>query len=65
MDTMLSFLPAYMLEKDPSKRPDIYQVCYVAFQLAGKENPVPNMNVSSSFSFSLFLSLFTEAWVVG
>ena len=35
-----------MLEKDPSKRPDIFQVCYVAFQLLGKENPVPNMNVS-------------------
>nr|KAG5713559.1 hypothetical protein BaRGS_024607 [Batillaria attramentaria] len=37
---------AYMLEKDPSKRPDIFQVSAVAFQLLGKENPVPNMNVS-------------------
>ncbi|KAK7113192.1 AP2-associated protein kinase 1-like [Littorina saxatilis] len=37
-------LIAYMLEKDPSKRPDIFQVSYVAFQLLKKENPVPNMN---------------------
>ena len=46
-DFSISFpSPAYMLEKDPSKRPDVFQVCYVAFQLLGKENPVPNMNVS-------------------
>lgn len=35
-----------MLEKDPNKRPDIFQVSYIAFHLIGKENPVPNMNVS-------------------
>lgn len=35
-----------MLEKDPVKRPDIFQVSHVAFHLLGKENPVPNMNVS-------------------
>ena len=37
-----------MLEKDPSKRPDIFQVSFVAFQLLGKDNPVPNMNVSQA-----------------
>lgn len=33
----------YMLEVDPDKRPDIYQVSCVAFQLIGKENPVTNL----------------------
>ena len=38
-----------MLEMDPEKRPDIYQVAYVAFKIAGKESPVPNMNVCEIF----------------
>ena len=42
-----------MLEMDPEKRPDIYQVAYVAFKIAGKESPVPNMNVCEIF-FVLF-----------
>ncbi|XP_068616889.1 BMP-2-inducible protein kinase [Brachionichthys hirsutus] len=33
----------YMLEPDQEKRPDIYQVSYFAFKLAGKECPVPNL----------------------
>nr|AAH86712.1 BMP2 inducible kinase [Danio rerio] len=33
----------YMLEPDQEKRPDIYQVSYFAFRLAGKERPVPNL----------------------
>lgn len=33
----------YMLEPDQEKRPDIYQVSYFAFRLAGKECPVPNL----------------------
>lgn len=37
-----------MLEPDPDKRPDIYQVSCVAFQLIGKENPVQNLMVSQS-----------------
>lgn len=37
---------AYMLEMDPDKRPDIYQVASVAFRLARRDCPVPNMNVS-------------------
>ncbi|XP_075592841.1 AP2-associated protein kinase 1 isoform X8 [Balearica regulorum gibbericeps] len=36
----------YMLEPDPDKRPDIYQVSYFAFRLAKKECPVQNMQNS-------------------
>lgn len=36
----------YMLEPDPEKRPDIYQVSYFAFKLARRECPVPNLHVS-------------------
>ena len=48
---------AYMLETDPEKRPDIFQVSYAAFRLARKECPVPNMNVSFVFSYSYILYL--------
>ncbi|XP_034451991.1 AP2-associated protein kinase 1-like isoform X6 [Hippoglossus hippoglossus] len=34
----------YMLEPDPEKRPDIYQVSYFAFKLARRECPVPNVH---------------------
>ncbi|XP_032434893.1 AP2-associated protein kinase 1 isoform X9 [Xiphophorus hellerii] len=37
----------YMLEPDPDKRPDIYQVSYFAFKLARQECPVPNLHNSS------------------
>ncbi|XP_048099015.1 AP2-associated protein kinase 1-like isoform X4 [Alosa alosa] len=36
----------YMLEPDPEKRPDIYQVSYFAFKLARRECPVQNVNSS-------------------
>ncbi|NXD30211.1 AAK1 kinase, partial [Spelaeornis formosus] len=36
----------YMLEPDPEKRPDIYQVSYFAFKLAKKECPVQNVQNS-------------------
>ncbi|XP_063753221.1 AP2-associated protein kinase 1-like isoform X8 [Eleginops maclovinus] len=36
----------YMLEPDPDKRPDIYQISYFAFKLARRECPVPNVNNS-------------------
>ncbi|XP_071338637.1 AP2-associated protein kinase 1-like isoform X3 [Trachinotus anak] len=36
----------YMLEPDPDKRPDIYQVSYLAFKLARRECPVPNVHNS-------------------
>ncbi|XP_034396478.1 AP2-associated protein kinase 1-like isoform X7 [Cyclopterus lumpus] len=32
----------YMLEPDPDKRPDIYQISHFAFKLARQECPVPN-----------------------
>ncbi|XP_030592935.1 AP2-associated protein kinase 1 isoform X3 [Archocentrus centrarchus] len=34
----------YMLDPDPDKRPDIYQVSYFAFKLARRECPVPNLH---------------------
>lgn len=37
----------YMLEPDPDRRPDVYQVSYVAFKLAGKDTPVVNLHHSS------------------
>uniref|UniRef100_A0A8B9T3F1 non-specific serine/threonine protein kinase n=1 Tax=Anas platyrhynchos TaxID=8839 RepID=A0A8B9T3F1_ANAPL len=37
----------YMLEPDPDKRPDIYQVSYFAFKLAKKECPVQNVQNST------------------
>ncbi|XP_034726748.1 AP2-associated protein kinase 1-like isoform X8 [Etheostoma cragini] len=36
----------YMLEPDPEKRPDIYQISYFAFKLARRECPVPNVQNS-------------------
>lgn len=36
----------YMLEVDPEKRPDIFQVSYVAFTLAGRDCPVQNLHNS-------------------
>lgn len=40
----LHCLIRYMLEPDPDKRPDIYQVSYFAFKLARRECPVPNVH---------------------
>ncbi|KAM9392673.1 BMP-2-inducible protein kinase isoform 2-T2 [Pholidichthys leucotaenia] len=39
----LHCLIRFMLEPDQEKRPDIYQVSYFAFRLAGKDCPVPNL----------------------
>uniref|UniRef100_A0A8D8UWY3 AP2-associated protein kinase 1 n=1 Tax=Cacopsylla melanoneura TaxID=428564 RepID=A0A8D8UWY3_9HEMI len=36
----------YMLEVDPDKRPDIYQVSYITFTIAGKECSVQNLHKS-------------------
>ncbi|XP_071259364.1 AP2-associated protein kinase 1-like isoform X6 [Salvelinus alpinus] len=36
----------YMLEPDPEKRPDIYQVSYFSFRLAGIECPIQNVHNS-------------------
>lgn len=35
----------YMLEPDQDKRPDIFQVATIAFTIAGKDCPVPNLHV--------------------
>jgi len=37
-----------MLEPDPDRRPDIFQVSFVAFSLTGKDCPVQNLHVSPS-----------------
>lgn len=37
----------YMLEPDIERRPNIYQVCEVAFKIAGKTNPVRNLTKST------------------
>ncbi|CAN7938216.1 unnamed protein product [Ixodes hexagonus] len=42
----LHSLIRFMLEVQPEKRPDIFQVSYVAFSLAGKECPVQNLHNS-------------------
>uniref|UniRef100_A0A336MW56 CSON008063 protein n=1 Tax=Culicoides sonorensis TaxID=179676 RepID=A0A336MW56_CULSO len=34
----------YMLEPDPDRRPNIFQVCEIAFKLAGQENPVRDLH---------------------
>jgi hypothetical protein len=41
-------IAGYMLEPDPDKRPDIFQVSFVAFSLIGKDCPVQNLHVSLS-----------------
>ncbi|XP_038149710.1 AP2-associated protein kinase 1-like [Cyprinodon tularosa] len=43
----LHCLIRYMLEPDPDKRPDIYQVSYFAFKLAQRTCPVQNVKNSS------------------
>ena len=35
----------FMLETDPFKRPDIYQVSYLAFQLLQRPYPFKNIDV--------------------
>uniref|UniRef100_H2T7Z8 non-specific serine/threonine protein kinase n=1 Tax=Takifugu rubripes TaxID=31033 RepID=H2T7Z8_TAKRU len=43
----LHCLMRYMLEPDPDKRPDIYQVSYFAFKLAQRTCPVQNVKNSA------------------
>lgn len=46
----------FMLEPDYEKRPNIYQVCQVAFAgVLGKENPVQNLHVSDIFEGKMIL----------
>lgn len=39
-----------MLEPDQDKRPDIYQVSCISFQLLNRDNPVVNLHVSWSLN---------------
>ncbi|KAB1266858.1 AP2-associated protein kinase 1 [Camelus dromedarius] len=45
----------YMLEPDPDKRPDIYQVSYFSFKLLKKECPIPNVQVTGSPDVTAFI----------
>lgn len=60
-------LSGYMLEPDPDKRPDIYQVSYFAFKLGRRDCPVHNVKVSlfpssppGSLSACCWVSTFTS-----
>jgi len=55
--TNVHYLIRYMLELDPDKRPDIYQVSHIAFQLLGKECPVQNLHKSPVLTLEELLSL--------
>jgi len=53
----LAALIRYMLEPDPDRRPDIYQVSHVAFKLAGRgETPVVNLHHSQPLEPDQLLS---------
>ncbi|EDW11492.2 uncharacterized protein LOC6576047 isoform X1 [Drosophila mojavensis] len=45
----------YMLDTDMERRPNIWQVCEVAFRLAGKDNPVQNLHKSAMPNFDQLL----------
>lgn len=49
-----------MLEPDPEKRPDIYQVSSVAFSLLGRENPVQNLMVRVDYIRVVFFVYNTK-----
>ena len=52
-------LSGYMLEPDPDKRPDIFQVSYLAFKLSQRTCPVLNVKVGGercTMHTSCFLS---------
>jgi len=59
-----------MLDVDCDKRPDIFQVSAVAFKLAHKHCPVPNVHVSftvlyiSKKCFSLILNNSVKIYLV-
>lgn len=61
-------LVRYMLEPNQDIRPNIWQVCEIAFKLQSKDNPVTNIQVcrgivqtfSYSFQLTVFEILFSE-----
>ena len=46
----------YLLTPSLETRPDIFQVSFLAFKLAGKKNPVQNLNVSKISKDQIFMS---------
>ena len=42
----LTNLIRYMLEPDPDRRPDVYQVSYVAFKMTHRDTPIVNLHNS-------------------
>ncbi|XP_050533286.1 uncharacterized protein LOC126901101 [Daktulosphaira vitifoliae] len=56
----LKTLIRYMLELEPEKRPDIYQVSFIAFKLAGKECPLQNLHNVSSPNIEELVTLLNE-----
>ena len=46
----------YLLTPSLETRPDIFQVSFLAFKLAGKKNPVQNLNVSNVLKDQVFMS---------
>ncbi|XP_059523562.1 BMP-2-inducible protein kinase isoform X6 [Myotis daubentonii] len=44
---LMEYCRGFMLEPDPERRPDIFQVSYFAFKFAKKDCPISNINNSS------------------
>lgn len=56
------FVLGYMLEPDPDKRPDIYQVSYFSFKLLKKECPIPNVQVCE-WCFLKGFTIFKDVFI--
>ena len=56
----VSFVAGYLLEVNCDDRPDIYQVSAIAFKLAKKPCPVPNVHVSFSLCCDIALAIVTN-----
>ena len=50
----------YILTPSPDIRPDIFQVSFLAFNIAGKKNPVQNLNVSTLSSKRIIYIYITD-----
>lgn len=58
----LACLIRYMLEPDPDRRPDIYQVSYAAFKLGGRgETPIVNLHHSVPLELDQLPSLDSKS----
>ena len=52
----------YILTPSPDIRPDIFQVSFLAFNIAGKKNPVQNLNVSKLSSKHIIYIYIHKYW---